>query len=113
MIGYEDRLLPDGGDGRSFTSLWWRTWRYVELTITTAGEALVVDDLYGTFTGYPFKQDITFAAPALPELNECFPSVGVRPACVPTRPNGLSLLRAVAIFWRYTYPGNGYHVQYP
>jgi hypothetical protein len=37
MIGYEDRLLPDGGDGRSFTSLWWRTWRYVQLTITTAG----------------------------------------------------------------------------
>ncbi|MEA4808931.1 alpha-L-rhamnosidase-related protein [Macellibacteroides fermentans] len=79
MIGYEDRLLPDGGDGRSFTSLWWRTWRYVQLTITTAGEPLVVDDLYGTFTGYPFKQDITFAAPALPELNEML-SIGWRTA---------------------------------
>ena len=38
FIGYGDKILADGGDNRLFTSLWWRTWRYVELKVKTASE---------------------------------------------------------------------------
>ena len=43
FIGYGDKILADGGDNRLFTSLWWRTWRYVELKVKTASEPLVIE----------------------------------------------------------------------
>ncbi|MDR2118611.1 MAG: alpha-L-rhamnosidase N-terminal domain-containing protein [Tannerellaceae bacterium] len=69
FIGYEDRLTPDGREGHAFTSLWWRTWRYVELRITTADEPLTLDDVYGTFSAYPFRNEYAFSAPGHPELD--------------------------------------------
>ncbi|MDF9830706.1 alpha-L-rhamnosidase C-terminal domain-containing protein [Parabacteroides sp. PF5-6] len=69
FIGYEDKILPDGGDRREFTTLWWRTWRYVNLEITTADEPLVLDDIYGTFSAYPFENATAFSAPGHEELN--------------------------------------------
>jgi hypothetical protein len=36
--------------------LWWRTYRYVELTIESGDEALGIDDLHGIYTGYPFDR---------------------------------------------------------
>ncbi|MDR2811100.1 MAG: alpha-L-rhamnosidase N-terminal domain-containing protein [Tannerellaceae bacterium] len=70
FIGYSDKLIADGGKGRSFTSLWWRTWRYLELQITTGEEALTLDDIYAAFSAYPFKDEYTFSAPGHPELNK-------------------------------------------
>ncbi|MDR2499210.1 MAG: alpha-L-rhamnosidase N-terminal domain-containing protein [Tannerellaceae bacterium] len=70
FIGYGDRIQADGGDKRSFTPLWWRTWRYVELKVETAEQALHIDDVYGTFSAYPFHQEISFKAPAQPDLNQ-------------------------------------------
>lgn len=67
FYGYYDLIHPDGGADRNFTSLWWRTWRYIELTITTKDEPLVLNDLYGTFTAYPFEVVSTFNAPERPE----------------------------------------------
>lgn len=55
FIGREDIILPDGKSGREFTTLSWRTYRYVKLSVTTAEEPLSIDDLYGTFIGYPFQ----------------------------------------------------------
>ncbi len=40
FIGYSDEFLPDGGAGRAFRPLWWRTYRYMQLEIETRGEAL-------------------------------------------------------------------------
>lgn len=40
--------------------LWWRTWRYLKLDIETAGEALVLQDLYSLFSGYPFTFNARF-----------------------------------------------------
>ncbi|MDR1555507.1 MAG: glycoside hydrolase [Tannerellaceae bacterium] len=70
FIGYEDKLIADGGEGHTYTSLWWRTWRYLELRITTAEEAFTLDDIYGTFSAYPFTNENTFEAPGHPELNK-------------------------------------------
>lgn len=70
FVGYEDIILPDGGsDSGLFTSLWWRTWRYVQLTIETKDEPLEIGDVYGTFTAYPFERASTFDAPGHPQLN--------------------------------------------
>ena len=56
FIGREDVLLPDGGE-HAWTTLSWRTYRYVRLQVETADEALTIKDLNGTFTGYPFTHD--------------------------------------------------------
>ena len=63
-------MIADGGEGRDFTTLWWRTWRYVDLTISTADEPLVLEDVYGTFSAYPFRCEIAFSAPGHDELNK-------------------------------------------
>jgi hypothetical protein len=60
-IGESDVFVPDGGPDRRFTTLWFRTYRYIEMTIETAAEPLTVSDFYGNFTGYPFKERGSFA----------------------------------------------------
>lgn len=54
FIGKIDSLLSDGSASQVYTPLWWRTYRYIRLTVDTKAEPLTIDDLYGTFTGYPF-----------------------------------------------------------
>ena len=54
FIGKADSLLSDGTANQEYTPLWWRTYRYIKLTVNTKAEPLVIDDVYGTFTGYPF-----------------------------------------------------------
>jgi alpha-L-rhamnosidase len=56
LVGYEDQVLPDGGPGRVFQPLWWRTWRFLGIDVETAGEALTLDRLAVHFTGYPFEE---------------------------------------------------------
>ncbi len=62
IIGNYDVFEPDGGSKRLFRPLWLRTWRYLQLDITTKEEPLVIDDLYGMYTGYPFVQKASFAS---------------------------------------------------
>jgi alpha-L-rhamnosidase len=60
FVGRIDSLIADGSKGQSFTTLNFRTYRYVRLIVQTKDEPLIIDDLYGTFTGYPFKQTAVF-----------------------------------------------------
>ncbi|WP_211217521.1 alpha-L-rhamnosidase C-terminal domain-containing protein [Segetibacter koreensis] len=60
FIGKKDSIISDGSNGQVFTSLWWRTYRYIQLHIQTKDQPLVIEDLYGTFTGYPFKNNARF-----------------------------------------------------
>lgn len=55
LIGRQDSILSDGTANQRFTSLNWRTYRYVQLHFRTKETALVLEDIYGTFTGYPFR----------------------------------------------------------
>ncbi|HWA88016.1 MAG TPA: alpha-L-rhamnosidase C-terminal domain-containing protein, partial [Opitutus sp.] len=73
-----DRFRPDGGENRLFTTLDYRTFRYVQLAVTTAGEPLTIHDFHGTFTGYPFQQRASFASDD-PELTAIW-NVGWRTA---------------------------------
>ncbi|MBD0376945.1 MAG: alpha-rhamnosidase, partial [Flavisolibacter sp.] len=58
----EDRIISNGSDHQQYTSLWWRTYRYLQLKVETASEPLVIEDLYGLFTGYPFQFTAKFNA---------------------------------------------------
>ena len=60
FIGRIDSLIADGSQGQSFTTLNFRTYRYLRLIVQTKNEPLTIDDLYGTFTGYPFKRTAVF-----------------------------------------------------
>ena len=62
FAGYGDQFLPDGGAHRVFRPLWWRTFRYIELTVETTDEALVIHDIRSVYTGYPFVQTARFTA---------------------------------------------------
>lgn len=57
FIGKLDSLISDGTSNQEYTPLWWRTYRYILLTVNTKAETLTIDDIYGTFTGYPFVQN--------------------------------------------------------
>lgn len=60
FIGRIDSLISNGDKGQSFTTLNFRTFRYIRLIVHTKDEPLVINDLYGTFTGYPFKRTAVF-----------------------------------------------------
>ncbi|MBC2839329.1 alpha-L-rhamnosidase C-terminal domain-containing protein [Robiginitalea sp. SC105] len=60
--GNTDVILPDGGADRMHESLWWRTFRYVEVRIKTGGAPLVLDGFTSRFTGYPFEEKAQFTA---------------------------------------------------
>jgi len=56
MIGRRDSLISDGSANQDFTALNFRTYRYVEIKVSTKEQPLILNDFFGTFTGYPFIQ---------------------------------------------------------
>ena len=62
FIGRKDSIISDGTASQQYTPLNWRTYRYIQLTISTKQEPVMIDDLYGTFTGYPFVNNAIFAS---------------------------------------------------
>lgn len=69
ITGLSDVFLPDGGVARLFRPLWLRTWRYLQLDIQTGDEPLVIEDLRGVFTAYPFEEKAVFTS-SDPELEK-------------------------------------------
>jgi alpha-L-rhamnosidase len=55
FAGRRDSIISDGTAGQAFNTLYWRTYRYIRVRIETKDDPLVIDDIYGTFTGYPFQ----------------------------------------------------------
>ncbi|MGA2740429.1 MAG: alpha-L-rhamnosidase C-terminal domain-containing protein [Bryobacteraceae bacterium] len=62
FVGVYDIFIADGGRRRRFDPLWWRTWRYLQLSIETQDQPLTIDDLHGVYTGYPFERKARFEA---------------------------------------------------
>lgn len=54
FVGRTDSLVSNGRAEQEFTTMSWRTYRYVVIRAYTADEPLTITDVYGTFTGYPF-----------------------------------------------------------
>ena len=53
LEGYEDVYTVQGATGEAFSPFWWRTFRYVRLTVRTADEPLTLSGLICEETGYP------------------------------------------------------------
>lgn len=60
--GRKDTLVSNGEDGQTYTTLNFRTFRYIRLILHTQDEPLVIKDIYGTFTGYPFRKAAVFSS---------------------------------------------------
>ena len=69
FVGRIDSLLADGSINQSFTTLNYRSYRYIKLTVKTKSEPLIIDDIYGNFTAYPFKRNFTFQSDN-PEIDQ-------------------------------------------
>lgn len=68
--GNADKIISDGGNNRIYSTLWWRTYRYINLVIETKDSSLTINDFYGIYTGYPFKMEASFKAEGHPEFDK-------------------------------------------
>jgi hypothetical protein len=62
ITGVNDIIRPDGGKDRSYQTLWWRTFRYLQVDVQTADDSLVLNKLYSVFIGYPLKERSSFSS---------------------------------------------------
>ncbi len=76
--GLQDKFIADGGTHHTFRPLWWRTYRYLQMDVVTQAEPLVLEDLLGAFSAYPFVERATFQSDD-PELQKMW-EVGWRTA---------------------------------
>ncbi len=60
ISGKQDVFIADGGANRRFSTLTFRTWRYVQIDVQTQDEPLRIEDFYDIFTGYPFEEKAFF-----------------------------------------------------
>ncbi len=60
IIGNQDKIITDGGNNRIFQTLWWHTFRYVQMEIKTNNEPLTINDFHSIYTGYPFEEKASF-----------------------------------------------------
>ncbi len=57
FIGRKDSIISSGKSGQIYTTLTFRTYRYLQLKITTKDDPLNIEDIYGIATGYPFQMN--------------------------------------------------------
>lgn len=55
LIGFGDVFILDGKLSREYRPFWWRCGRYLEITVRTAEEAVVIDAIELTETRYPLE----------------------------------------------------------
>ncbi|MDX1933546.1 MAG: alpha-L-rhamnosidase C-terminal domain-containing protein [Capsulimonadales bacterium] len=68
LLGYADYWIADGDD-RLLRPLWWKTYRYAELTVETADAPLTIEGIRAIVTGYPWEEKAKFVAPELPDVD--------------------------------------------
>ena len=62
IVGVTDEFIADGGVSRRFEPLWFRTWRFLELHVTTVDQPLTIDGMEARFTGFPLELRARFDA---------------------------------------------------
>jgi alpha-L-rhamnosidase len=55
FIGRKDSLVSNGKPHQFFTTLSFRTYRYLQLSVRTQDDPLTIEDISGKSTGYPFQ----------------------------------------------------------
>ncbi|WP_275868921.1 alpha-L-rhamnosidase N-terminal domain-containing protein [Algoriphagus sp. CAU 1675] len=62
IVGRYDQILTDGSANQEFTSLNYRTYRYIQMDIETKEEPLVLKGMEAMFTGFPFELKAEFGS---------------------------------------------------
>jgi alpha-L-rhamnosidase len=68
FLGMGATFRPDGGRSRRFGTLWWSAGRYLEITVQTAADPLVLDSFVLSETRYPLEMESAFSS-SDPELD--------------------------------------------
>lgn len=71
IVGLFDEVLPDGGPTRSFSPLWWRSWRFLEVQVKTGSAPITLEGLRLFATGFPMQRRARFTSDD-PELQRIF-----------------------------------------
>ena len=59
--GITDQFISGGQASAVFEPLWWRTWRYLQIDVTTKSEPLKLESLRAWFSAYPFTENAKVA----------------------------------------------------
>lgn len=59
--GFQDALIASGSP-QQYTPLWYRTFRYVQVSIKTKEEPLIIQDFHAVKAGYPFALNARFSS---------------------------------------------------
>jgi alpha-L-rhamnosidase len=62
IVGIYDEFTLDGKSNRVYQPLVWRTWRYLQIDVTTADEPLQLTRLQSWFSAFPFEEKAKFAS---------------------------------------------------
>ena len=62
LHGVTDSLIANGKKQQTFTPLYWKTFRYLQLSVQTGSEPITIEQLYSLATGYPFQRATTFSS---------------------------------------------------
>jgi alpha-L-rhamnosidase len=60
IAGVYDEYIADGAPSRRFAPLTWRTWRYLQIDVSTDEVALQLDSFQSTFSAFPFVERARF-----------------------------------------------------
>ncbi|MBB4080731.1 hypothetical protein GGR28_003366 [Lewinella aquimaris] len=63
ILGRQDSVFTDGTAGQTFTPLSYRTYRYVQVEITTADDPLTIADISAVAVGFPFERRASLRSP--------------------------------------------------
>ncbi len=61
FVGIRDIYIPDGGQQRHFEPLWFRSFRFVYLEITTRDEPLEINQFYNRYISTPVETKASFS----------------------------------------------------
>jgi hypothetical protein len=70
FVGYYDQFTADGNKNRTYVPFWWRAFRYVEMTVETLDEPLIIDDFFSRYSTYPFESKAKFILKGLPKAEQ-------------------------------------------
>jgi len=59
-LGMADRFTADGGEHRLYRPLWWRVFRYVQLTVEAADAPVTIEDIRDVRSNYPYVERARF-----------------------------------------------------
>jgi len=70
IVGNQDVIISNGRVDQFYQTLWFRTFRYIEIEVTTKNEPLTISDFHSIFTGYPLQEKASFQCddPVLSDL---------------------------------------------